>query len=98
MREIKWQDVTSYSQSDKERIPRTFQAQLGVIGLTITRHKDYDADDWVFSTYPNLLYKDVLDSKDLEDAKKEALTLLEKEVMKLQASINLIKQKEVQGE
>ena len=69
---IVWKDTTSYSRSDKERVPRTWEADLPGVRLIVTKHRDY-GDEWTTSCYP--LYNEVcgLQTTDVEEAKKKAL-------------------------
>lgn len=73
---IQWKDVTSYSKIAKDRTPRTWQTYVAGIRLTVTRHLDYEPDEWIANSYPNLLESQLLESKSVEDAKDEAIKLL----------------------
>jgi hypothetical protein len=68
---VTWKDVSSFSQSDKERIPNCFRATGGGVVVTIHRHIHYAKDDWLMTCEP-WFHPRVLDSKDTEDAKAEA--------------------------
>jgi hypothetical protein len=57
---VKWKDITSYSQSEKDRTPRTFQWCLPhYIRVTVTRHRDYDPDVWLLGV-PGIINQKIL--------------------------------------
>lgn len=69
-----WKDVTSHSQGDKERVPKTFEIRLGFIRVVVTRHIYFSPDVWTYrcdglGDQTNF----ELQNRDLEGAKKEAL-------------------------
>jgi hypothetical protein len=41
-----WRDITSYSQGDTTRTPRTFEMMAGRMRLVVTRHRDIEPTDW----------------------------------------------------
>ncbi len=41
-----WKDITSYSQGDKDRTPRTFEMAAGKMRLLVTRHRDLEPTEW----------------------------------------------------
>jgi len=44
-----WKDATSYSRNDKDRIPQTWEIDLGGnLKLGVTRHRHYESDQWLF--------------------------------------------------
>jgi hypothetical protein len=70
-----WEDVSSFSQNDKERIPNCFAIRFGdrSLKLTVHRHIHYKPDQWLASCQPDLFRQKLLESKDIEEAKVEAL-------------------------
>lgn len=80
---IEFKDTTSYSRDEKDRTPRTWQAHIGKFSITVTRHINYDPDVWIAMTSPDILDKKVLKSKDIEDAKKEAIDLFREGCQKI---------------
>lgn len=73
---VSFRDVTSYSRSTKDRIPRTWEANIAGVRLTVTRHIFYPDDSWVVASAPSIIETQVLQSKDIEEAKDEAVELL----------------------
>lgn len=69
---MKWEDVTSYSQGEKDRTPRSFQCQASWLRIKVHRHMDYPGK-WLLSTVPSLFDSDVLSAADIDVAKSEAL-------------------------
>ena len=67
-----WKDISSHSKSSKDRTPKTWQTSIAGIRLVITRHRDYDPDDWIVRSHPELLDSELLESKDVDAAKAEA--------------------------
>lgn len=69
---MKWIDTTSYSQSDKERIPRAWTIRSENLTITVHRHIYHDPDVWLISCQ-HICDCKKLKSKDIELAKNEAL-------------------------
>jgi hypothetical protein len=44
---LKWKDATNYSRGDTERIPQTWEADLGGDRVVVTRHIHHAPTDWV---------------------------------------------------
>jgi hypothetical protein len=70
-----WKDETSYTQGDKERIPRSWVRWDGLLRVTVHRHIHYPPDQWLLSCAP-WFDKRELESKDADAAKDEAVTLV----------------------
>ena len=72
-----WKDITTYSQRDTERIPRTWKLTLEEINyeIIVTRHIYYE-DTWLLTCRKANI--DMLDLKtdDIEEAKEKALKLI----------------------
>lgn len=73
-----WRDVSG---SDAEGVPlgRTFELQVAWLRITVTRHVYLDKDQWGLSCHEIALgsaFPVVLQSRDIEDAKREALGLV----------------------
>ncbi|WP_341744698.1 hypothetical protein [Azonexus hydrophilus] len=47
-----WKDVSSYSQDDKVREPRTFELRVAGTRLVVTRHIHHAPDAWVLNFSP----------------------------------------------
>jgi hypothetical protein len=63
--------------SHSDIIPKTWEASIGLgIRLVVTRHIDYEPDAWIARSQPSILDMVVLQSKDIEEAKAEAVELL----------------------
>jgi len=71
---MKWTDGTSYSQSDKEKIPAVWNAKAGSLRLTVHKHIYYDKDQWLLSGL-GIFDKHLLHNKDVDLAKQEALDI-----------------------
>jgi len=68
---ITFKDVTSYSRGDVDLIPRTWEAMIAGVRLVVTRHIYFERDEWIARSCLELLT-----SKDVEAAKREAVELL----------------------
>lgn len=70
----KWKDISSYSQSDKKRVPRTFEIRAADVRVCVTRWIHGDPARW-YLLCPEAGYVSHtgLNNQDLEDAKHEAL-------------------------
>lgn len=70
----KWKDISSYSQSDKKRVPHTFEIRASGLIVTVTRWIHGDPARWYLLCYEAGFRSHTgLNNQDLEDAKKEAL-------------------------
>lgn len=72
---LNWKDTTSYARGDK-REPRTWRALAGPIAIVVTRHINYSPDQWLVSCDLLAPFPVALESRDLEDAKSEAIGLV----------------------
>ena len=72
---MEWKDTSSYSKSDKERIPTSWCFYAGEIRISVHRHIYYDEDTWLLSCDP-FFNKYELPHKDIEKAKRTALDLV----------------------
>lgn len=72
---MNWKDISSRSQGDKDRSPRTVQLEVGGLRIVVTRHVHHAPDDWVLNCEPWFRERKVGDGS-LEDAKETALYLV----------------------
>ena len=84
---ITWKDVSSYSQSDKERVPNCFRASAGGIVVTVHRHIHYAKDDWLMTCDP-WFSQALLESKSADDAKAEAIQKVTEAIAKAHAAFS----------
>ena len=75
-----WKDTSSYSKSDKERIPKCFEVEFGHFKLVVHRHIHYPQDVWLASCHPELFRHRELKSKDLAEAQCQAVAMLQVEL------------------
>jgi len=68
-----WEDETSYSNGDKQRIPNTWMLKLPWIILCVHRHIHYEPDQWLLGCAQLGIDKHELEAKDIKDAQAEAL-------------------------
>jgi excinuclease UvrABC ATPase subunit len=47
MIKLKWKDITSYSRSDADRTPRSYEAIAGAVRVVVTRRIDLRPTDWL---------------------------------------------------
>jgi hypothetical protein len=83
-----WKDETTYSRDAKEKIPSVWRLGDKTLRISLHRHIYYEPDQWLLSCYHIGLKEKVLKSKDLEKAKKEALAIVEKELLRLVDEFN----------
>ena len=75
-----WQDVTSYSQGDKKRLPNCWSVKVGHFKLSLVWNHRYCPDTWstsLFGVYENHDLK-LSSYDDLVSAQRKALLLAEK--------------------
>lgn len=71
-----WEDVTSRRRDDRTQETRTVRYVTRAGTVTVTRHLDHGPDVWCLIAHDAGIPRRELKSKDLEAAKKEALTLV----------------------
>lgn len=81
-----WKDETSYSQGDKERIPRTWTARAGGLILTISRHVHLPPDAWV-GYCRQLGIEQQLRGTTKREAQKELIFIVEQRLRELLRSL-----------
>ena len=88
---IEWKDITSYSQDDKVRIPTSFRVTYGNISITLTNnHIDYKGQ-WVFHCgVVGFNTKPLKKSKTLEEAKVEALDIINDKISCLLEDVKIL--------
>jgi hypothetical protein len=74
-----WQDVSSYSQGDKKRIPNRFQLDFGILRASLVWcHRDFP-DTWIVSVYGIFQQHDLHITKyDPNLAQRKALLTIKK--------------------
>ncbi len=70
---LNWKDETSYSKGRFGRVARTWVLTLPWIGIVVTRHRDFDPEQWLLNCVQLGITDHELASKDVEVAKREAL-------------------------
>jgi hypothetical protein len=74
-----WKDCTSWSQGhtkEQRKTPRTWELKVGSFRLVITRHRDYDADQWVLLASGLIISDLLLKARDVDDAKREVAAII----------------------
>jgi hypothetical protein len=69
---MEWKDRSSFSQGDKVRTPKTFEALAGGLQITVTRHIHHEPTDWVLICEP-FFANTVIGNGTADDAKSAAL-------------------------
>lgn len=77
---LEWKDASSYSRSDKERIPTVWE--LKIEGLRIVIHRIIHCPGWHISCYDLNIEDEYLYTEDLEEAKAKGLDLVVKNIEK----------------
>jgi hypothetical protein len=49
---MQWKDISSFSQGDKVRTPKTFTTKAGKLSIVVTRHIHHAPDVWVLTCEP----------------------------------------------
>lgn len=85
-----WKDETIYTQSDKERIPRTWEAKSSK-GFRVLVHRHvYEPGRWFVTCGYLGLDKNGLASLTAEDAKREAIRVCERRLKALALALTEI--------
>jgi hypothetical protein len=83
-----WKNISSFSRSEINREPKTWFLDLGKFSITVTRHKDYEPDVWLMRTELTSDY--VLDSKNIEAAKIEAISIVSEKLNDVQMKLERV--------
>ena len=87
---MEWKDITTYSKNDEERVPSVWNISIGGMRVCVHRHIGYAKDDWLLSTYfPGFFDRKLLQSKDIEKAKYEALMLVRDRANEISGSVTV---------
>ena len=74
---MEWKDVTSYSQKETDRTPRSYKSQVGPFRVCVHRHIAYPSNAWLLTTYPDIFSNEELRSIDLGEAMSQAKAKLQ---------------------
>jgi hypothetical protein len=69
-----WKDVSHYSENTSEKAPNKFRLDLKPVAITVSRHP---TGNWIMTTN-TITPMVILQSKDIEDAKEEAIVIIQK--------------------
>lgn len=89
---IEWKDVTSYYRSDEARVSKSFEYQTDFLRFTVTRHENHGPDVWTLRCDDvGIDYNRALDSKELDDAKAEAIEFVRRRLSEMLRSLPKVK-------
>ena len=74
---IEWKDTSSWSRGDVDRTPKSWTAEIGRFRLVVHRHRSYEPDKWLATCYPGVFSEFELASKDVDEAKCQAVAKLQ---------------------
>lgn len=80
-----WKDISSYSRTDTNREPHSFQIWIGPVRLVVTRKLHLEG--WYVDAPPFIISRRT-ESEKIEGAKQEALMTLESE---LERALNAVR-------
>lgn len=86
---MKWKDTSSYSQTDKVRIPNCWDIQVGAFCVTVHHHIHYPKDTWLVSCRGLDVSQVPLNSKDISQAQPEALKYILGKMEDMRAALDL---------
>lgn len=88
---MKWKDITSYSQSDKERKPSAWEIRNNNIRITITCGHIHYRPEWIMHCYAlGIDTKELTKGINKQQAKDEALKIVYNAAKKLKANVEEI--------
>lgn len=85
---MEWKDETTYSRSDKNRIPRVLQLAVGTLGIVI--HKIVHCEGWYLTVYGLNIDSYCLDVKTVEEAKNKGLEVAMAKIEDLEEVKNIL--------
>jgi hypothetical protein len=92
MAEAIWEDVTSYSRGDTERVPTTWTLVIArkcsPLRVTVTCGHLYYRPKWAMLVYPFITEARACEAETLEEAKAEAVRVAVDALNKLHADLN----------
>ena len=71
-----WKDITTYSKSDKGKIPKVWENRIHGLRIVVHRHIWYEKDDWLLSCNELGIDNWKLNNKDRNKALKEAIEMI----------------------
>lgn len=77
---MKWEDITTYSQGDAERIPTVWEVRIDRFRIRVHRHIDYPPNIWLLTCEP-FFYRKELPRKDITRAKTYAIALVMRKLL-----------------
>lgn len=83
---LKWNDRTSYSRTDKERVPRVWEADLPLCRIVVHRLLGV-SDVWFLSCRELRIDSIALGSATAEQAQREGLVYVRETVRKMHADL-----------
>jgi hypothetical protein len=72
---IVWKDISSHSQGDTDRTPKTWRVNVDEFRITVTRHINYAPGDWLLICQPFAGMRR-LAATEIESAKSEAIAFV----------------------
>ena len=75
-KKAEWKDISSFSHSDKERVPSRFEFRTKSVRVVLHRHIYGGKDDWFVTCVEVDMERQLLASKGTEEAKSEALAMV----------------------
>lgn len=76
---MQWKDRSSFSQGDKVRTPKTFEARAGSFRICVTRHIHHDPAEWVLICEP-WFSQTVISTGTADEAKEAAIIAVRKKL------------------
>jgi hypothetical protein len=73
---LPWKNITSYSQRDTDRTPKTWEARFGKLRVCVTRHIDYPKDVWLLRCHDLGLERQLASPK-IEEAACQARAIVQ---------------------
>ncbi|MBS1199190.1 MAG: hypothetical protein H6R18_2975 [Proteobacteria bacterium] len=83
---MEWKDKSSFSQGDKVRTPKSFEARAGSLRITVTRHIHHDPADWVLICEP-WFSQTVISTGTADEAKEAAVIAVRKKLAETLAAL-----------
>lgn len=85
---MNWKDVTSYTLSQTDRTPTSFEAICGPLRLVIVSNHLHYPGGWLACCYPLFQDKQLPDAKTQEDAQAEIVGLAREWLASAEAALN----------
>ena len=79
---IEWKDISSFSQGEKDKTPKTFETYVVSFRIVVTRHIGFKPDEWILRCEPMFKYY-IIGIGSAEEAQGAAIVAVREQLSKV---------------